>query len=135
MYRLLDTEHPPVYAKERYSSFAEELDKRSAAIAEQDAPSAGRPVFADSRFSSRFELFLDGWLAAFVKYSMSGDRLRLIELIEKIGFEGRGFDRVLLRRIMVDAHKRRLSIVPDCPAAAAFLFENPQYTAFAPRWR
>jgi predicted GNAT family acetyltransferase len=136
MYRLLDTDHPPLHAKERYEAFAAELTQRANDLALRHpgtGAGAGRMVFTDCRFFSRFELYVDGVLAVFVNYTMSTGHLHLIELVVKPAFEGRGLDQVVMRRILFDAHKRRLSITPDCAPATKFLQENPQYAVLARR--
>lgn len=53
-------------------------------------------------------------------------------LVETAGFEGQGLGRVLMRRAMLSAHKRRLSVVPGCAPAEAFLERNPQYRTLVP---
>ena len=128
MFRLLDTDHPPQQAAERYAALVTEIEDRARRAA---ARADIREVFKDSPFNSRFELYFDGHLAAYIRYSMLGGRLTLRALVEKAGFEGRGLGVVLMRRAMLNAHKRRLSVVPGCPSAQAFLEQNPQYRTLA----
>ena len=128
MFRLLDTDGPPPQAAERYAALVEEIEDRSRRIATR---TASREVFTDSGFNSRFELYSDGHLAAYLRYSMLDGRLTLRALVEKAGFEGRGLGRVLIRGAMLNAHRRRLSVVPGCASAQAFLEQNPQYRTLA----
>jgi predicted GNAT family acetyltransferase len=128
MFRLLDTDHPPLQAGERYAALVAEIEDRSSRAA---AGTDVREVFKDSAFNSRFELYFDGRLAAYIRYSMLGGSLTLRALVEKTGFEGRGLGGVIMRRAMLNAHKRRLSVVPGCPSAEAFLEQNPQYRTLA----
>lgn len=130
MFRLLDADRPPLQAGERYQAAVAEIRSRARRVAARGgAPS--REVFNDSPCTSRFELFIDGSLAAYLRYSMLGGQLTLRALVEKPGFEDRGLGRVLLRRAMLNAHKRRLAVVAGCASARAFLEQNPQYLTLA----
>ncbi|WDF33032.1 N-acetyltransferase [Arthrobacter agilis] len=131
MFRILDSDRPPLQASERYAAAIDEIEDRSRRIAARGDGPGLREVFKDSGFTSRFELYFDGSLAAYLRYSMLGGQLTLRALVEKPGFEGRGLGRVLLRHAMLNAHKRRLSVVPGCAPAQAFIEQNPQYRLLA----
>lgn len=131
MFRLLDADFPPLHASERYSAAVAEIEARAARVASRGTGRPGREVFKDSMFNSRFELYYDGSLAAYIRYSMLGGQLTLRALIEKPGFERRGLGPVLLHHAMLNAHKRRLSVVPGCSPAQQFLEQNPQYRTLA----
>jgi predicted GNAT family acetyltransferase len=128
MFRLLDTDGPPLLATERYAALVDEIEDRARRVAFRASP---REVFKDPAFNSRFELSFDGRLAAYIRYTMVGGRLTLRALVETAGFEGQGRGRVLMRRAMLNAHKRRFSVVPGCAPAEAFLERNPQYRTLA----
>lgn len=130
MFRLLDSEHPPMHASDRYSAAVSEIESRARRSAAPGGPGS-RDVFKDSPYNSRFELYLDGSLAAYIKYSLLGGHLTLRAVVELPGFEGRGLERVLMRRAMLNAHKRRLTVVPACASAYTFLDRNPQYRTLA----
>ncbi|MFJ6000745.1 GNAT family N-acetyltransferase [Arthrobacter sp. NPDC092385] len=129
-FRLLDSDHPPVHASDRYSAAVTEIELRARRSAARGGAGV-RDVFKDSPYNSRFELYLDGSLAAYIKYSLLGGHLTLRALVELPGFEGRGLERVLMRRAVLNAHKRRLTVVPACPVADTFLDRNPQYRTLA----
>lgn len=131
MFRLLDSDHPPFNADERYAAAVAEIKDRSRQRSAQGPAAARREVFKDSAFGSRFELFLDGRLAAYLRYALVGGQLTLRVFVEMPGFEGSGLGPVLMRHAMLHAHKRRLSVVPGCEAALTFLSRNPQYRALA----
>lgn len=131
MFRMLDSDHPPLQAGERYAAAVEEIEERSRRIAARGEAGGIREVFKDSGFNSRFELYFDGSLAAYIRYSMLGGQLTLRALVEKPGFEDRGLGPVLMRHAMLNAHKRRLSVVAGCPSAQAFVEQNPQYRTLA----
>jgi predicted GNAT family acetyltransferase len=131
MFRILDSDRPPLQAGERYAAVVDEIQDRSRAIAARGSSRGIREVFKDSGFNARFELYFDGSLAAYIRYSMLGGQLTLRALVEKPGFEGRGLGSVLMRHAMLNAHKRRLSVVAGCAAAQAFIEQNPQYRTLA----
>ncbi len=131
MFRLLDSSSPPLRAGERYAAAVAEIEDRSRHMAAGGGAAPPRQVFTDSAMSARFELFMDGCLAAYVRYSLLDGRLTLRALVEKPGFEGRGLGWALMRQAMLNAHKRRLDVVPGCIAARAFLEHNPQYRMLA----
>ena len=127
MFRLLDTAFPPEQAVERYAAAVGEIERRARRVAVRGDTAITREVFKDSAFGSRFELFVDGGLAAYLEYSMLGGRLTLQALVEMPGFEQRGVGRLLMRRAVLSAHRRRLDLVAGCAAARDFLRQNPQY--------
>lgn len=142
LYRLIDADFPPAEATERYEAIAEELDLRSTQTTDHDLRSGqikdagvaerAQEIFRDNPLYCRFELFIDGTLAAYMKYTMHGGQLNLTDGVEQPGFRDRGIDMVLMRHIMLNTHKRRLRVVPQCPSAFAFLADNPQYLTLAP---
>ncbi|WP_049822537.1 GNAT family N-acetyltransferase [Arthrobacter sp. H41] len=132
LYRLIDADFPPAEATERYEAIAEELDLRSRRTAEPETPGRAQEVFRDSPLYCRFELYVDGSLAAYMKYTMRSGQMNLTDGVEQPGFRDRGVDMVLMRHIMLNTHKRRLRVVPQCPSAFAFLADNPQYLTLAP---
>ena len=131
MFRLLDSARPPLDADERYTAAVTEIEARARQQAARTLGDRHRQVFKDSAFGSRLELFLDGSLAAYIRYTLVGSRLTLRIFVESPGFEGRGLAPVLMRHAMLHAHKRRLSVIPGCAAAHTFLEQNPQYRALA----
>ena len=129
MYLLMDADRPPHGAAERYEAVIDEIETRIAQARRPGAAARSREVFKDSAYNSRFELYCDGMLAAYIRYSIQKGELVLRTLVEKPEFEGRGLWQGLVREAMLNAHKRRLSVRPGCPAAHAFLHQHPQYLA------
>jgi predicted GNAT family acetyltransferase len=128
MYRLMDTDRPPRWAGERYEAVVEEIESRSERTRRSGA-APSRQVFKDSAYNSRFEVYRDGLLAAYIRYSLHKGEMTLLTLVEKSEFEGSGLWQNLIRQAMLNAHKRRLNVIPGCPAAHAFLQQYPQYLA------
>jgi predicted GNAT family acetyltransferase len=129
-FRSLDSDAPPRWALERYGAVVDEIERRMRRIATQrGAPARG--VFRDSPVGSRFELYFDGCLVAYLRYSIRAGRLTLRAVVENPGFEGKGLGRVLIRGAMLDAHRRRIDVITECVPAQEFLQRNPQYLALA----
>ncbi|BBE24374.1 hypothetical protein MN0502_32570 [Arthrobacter sp. MN05-02] len=131
-YKLMDTDYPPSGALERYELIVEELEHRAQQAAERGNGSVYpgyqlKETFRDNPLYCRFELFIDGTLAAYVKYSMVGAQIVLLDGVEQPVFRDQGIDATLMRHVVLNAHKRRLNLVPQCPMAFSFLADHPQY--------
>ncbi|MDQ0734751.1 GNAT family N-acetyltransferase [Arthrobacter agilis] len=128
-YKLMDTAYPPTGAIEGYEMIVEELEYRAEQAAERGTSSAHQPkeTFRDNPLYRRFELFIDGTLAAYVKYTMDAGTVSLIDGVEQAVFHGHGLDAVLMRHVVLNVHKRRLGLIPGCPMAITFLADHPQY--------
>lgn len=128
-YQLMDSDYPQVGAVEAYAMFVDELDVR-AQQARRDGPTRPlRETFRDNPLYGRFELLVDGALAVYIKYTMTGGRVVLTDGVEHPEFRDQGIDALLMRHIVLNAHKRRLSLMPQCPMAFAFLADHPEYQA------
>jgi hypothetical protein len=134
MYRLIDTDFPPAGALERYQAIAEELNARPQQVAQYQPTHDLHERFQDSVFSSRFELYLDGELATYMKYAMHGGQVRLLEIVVRPRFQHLNLDPVLMRHIMFNVHRRRLEVSFNCSVAATFLEENPHFLTLARRY-
>ncbi|WP_035770984.1 N-acetyltransferase [Arthrobacter sp. Br18] len=132
LYRLIDADFPPAGATERYETIAEELRLRFPEATDRQTSERAQEVIRDNPLYCRFELYVDGLLAAYMKYTMLGGQINLTDGVEQPGFRDKGFDMVLMRHIMLNTHKRRLRVVPQCPSAFVFLADNPQYLTLAP---
>jgi predicted GNAT family acetyltransferase len=134
-FKLMDTEHPPAGAMEHYEAIVDKLECRARQAATRGFDSAGelKETFRDNALYCRFELIIDGALAAWLKYTMSGARIVLLDGVEQPGFQDQGIGATLMRHVVLNAHKRRLSLTPRCPMASAFFADNPQYRLLAGR--
>ncbi|RJT77954.1 hypothetical protein D6T63_13410 [Arthrobacter cheniae] len=130
-YRLLDSSYPPYGAVDHYEMLVEELEHRARQATERGTQTQGqaktREAFRNNALNSRFELFVDGALAAYVRYTMDGGRVVLFDGAEQLDLRGQGVDATLMRHVVLNAHKRRLRLVPRCAMAYSFLAGNPQY--------
>lgn len=128
-YRLMDTDDPPGGAMELYETIVGELERRTHLATERPFVQEPKGAFRDNPVDCRFELFVGGALAVYVKYRMNGGQLILLEGVEQPRYRDEGLDATLMRHVVLNAHKRRLSLVAHCSMAYFFLAENPQYQA------
>ena len=128
-YLLLDKDYPPTGAIECYEMIAGELDIRERQAVDRAPVFQLREAFRDNPLYGRFELLIDGHLAVHVKYTMQGRRIVLTDGVEHPVFRDQGMDMTLMRHIVLNAHKRRLSLIPQCPMAFSFLADHPEYQA------
>lgn len=129
LYRLLDSDVPPFGTSDDYHRVVSELGRREEEAREGSARTRRRDSFRDNPLNRRFELFQDGMLAGYVSYSMRAGCLRLHRTVVADAFEGAGLEQVLIRNVLLEAHRRRLSALPYCREVQAFLAGNPQYRA------
>ncbi|MBG6226238.1 putative GNAT family acetyltransferase [Arthrobacter sp. CAN_A2] len=127
LYRALDADFPPYGAQEDYDRLADELERRAADALDGSGGQERLGAFRDNPMNHRFELFQDGILAGYVSYSLRAGRLRLDRTVVAAAFEGVGLEGVLIRKVLLDAHKRRLAALPYCDQVQAFLADNPPY--------
>jgi predicted GNAT family acetyltransferase len=126
-YTIMDTDYPPAGAVDCYDMIVDELDHRAQQATKRGNQSKVKEAFRDNALYRRFELFIGGDLAAYVRYTMLNGHVALIEGIEQPGYRDQGIDATLMRHIVLNTHKRRLSLTPQCPMAFSFLADHPQY--------
>ncbi|WP_104181817.1 GNAT family N-acetyltransferase [Arthrobacter sp. B0490] len=132
-YQLMDTDYPPAGAVSGYRMIVDELDGRAQHAARRGPVHQLRETFHDNQLYGRFELLIDGSLAVYIKYTMTGCQVVLTDGVEHPGFRDQGMDAILMRHIVLNAHKRRLSLIPQCPMAFSFLADHPQYQTLTAR--
>lgn len=131
-YRLLDRDFPPMEALHRYELLVEEIERREVQAEARTAPVRARSGFRDNALFSRFELFSDGTMVGHVKYEMKGLHAVLIQAVVDPRFDAVDVEPALVREVLLNAHRRRIAVVPYCPRVRAFLTEFPQYRALLP---
>jgi predicted GNAT family acetyltransferase len=129
LYKQLDADFPRFGVREDCERIIDELERRRRQELEGSTPSRRRDAFRDNPLNGRFELFQNGMLAGYVTYSMRAGKLRLHRTVVAEAFEGAGVEQLLIRNVLLNAHKRRLSSLPYCAQFQAFLAGNPQYRA------
>ena len=131
-YRLLDRDFPPMEAVHQYELLVEEIERREVQAETRSEPTKARGGFRDNSLFSRFELFSDGTMVGHVKYEMKGPYAVLIQAVVDPQFDPVDVEPALIRRVLLNAHQRRIAVVPYCPRVREFLREFPQYRALLP---
>jgi uncharacterized protein len=81
----------------------------------------------DNRERTRYELLVDGEVAAFVQYSMRGGRLLLVHTEVDTSHEGEGLGSTLIRGVLDDVRVRGIPLVPICSFVDRFIEKHPEY--------
>ncbi|PPB48802.1 hypothetical protein C4K88_13925 [Arthrobacter pityocampae] len=131
-YRVLDRDFPSMEAIFQYELLIEEIERREVQAETRSEPTKARSGFRDNSLFSRFELFSDGTMVGHVKYEMKGSHAVLIQAVVDPQFDPVDVEPALIRRVLLNAHQRRLAVVPYCPRVREFLREFPQYRALLP---
>lgn len=121
----MDTNYPLASTTSPSTKLVHDSNHRYAV--KRDPASPSKETFHDNPLHGRFELFIDGKLAAFMKYKMNGGQLILLGGTEQPAFRDQGTDTTLMRHVVLNAHRRRVSLLPQCPMALTFLADHPQY--------
>jgi hypothetical protein len=93
----------------------------------KDAPANGAIEFSDNAQAHRFELRVDGQLAAFAEYNLLKTGVLFTHTEVLPAFEGRGIGSAIARHALDDVRRRALLAIPVCPFIAAFLRKHPEY--------
>lgn len=81
----------------------------------------------DNRERTRYELLVDGEVAAFVQYSMRGGRLLLLHTEVDKSHQGEGLASTLIRGVLDDVRLRGIPLVPICSFVDRFIQKHPDY--------
>jgi predicted GNAT family acetyltransferase len=86
------------------------------------------PTIADNPARHRYELSLDGHVAAHVVYRMRGEGvIDLIHTEVEPAREGQGLASKVAKFALDDARARGLKVIPSCEYIAAWLGKHPDY--------
>lgn len=86
----------------------------------------------DNPEARRFEISVDGELAGFAQYRLSGDRITFTHTEVDDEFEGQGLATVLVTHALDDVRSRGLGVLPVCPYVRRFIARNPEYLDLVP---
>jgi predicted GNAT family acetyltransferase len=81
----------------------------------------------DNRQRTRYELLVDGEVAAFVQYSMRGGRLLLVHTEVDGARSGQGLATELIRGTLDGIRLRGIPMVPVCSFVEGFVERHPEY--------
>ncbi|PPB47720.1 hypothetical protein CI784_00550 [Arthrobacter agilis] len=136
VYQRLDTAYPGAESREQYHAIVGELEHREAEAEHRGAPESVRETFRDTfrdnALFSRFELFRNGVMAGYVQYDLRGGQVLLLHAVIDPKFRRMGLELHLMQAVLLNAHRRRLAVMPYCPEAQDFLAAHPRYLALLP---
>ena len=82
-------------------------------------------IVTDNIERSRFELHIDGELAAFEDYTLEPGVISFNHTESLPAFAGQGVARMLVEEILAEARRRGLSVLPYCGYVAGIIRKNP----------
>lgn len=126
-YRMLDTDWPPFESVGRYQTLCDALDVREAAAHQRSRLAESRERFRDNQWTDAFELIRNGVVAGRMRYRLRQQDVSLLDLVVDPRFEGPDIAQALIRHILLDLHRRRLSTTSFCPSVAAFVSARPEF--------
>lgn len=86
----------------------------------------------DNLEASRYELRVDGELAAVEEYSLHGAEITFRHTETLPEFQGQGIAKDLVIGVLDLARERGLSVIPQCGYVAATIRKNPGYLDLVP---
>ncbi|MBX6389681.1 MAG: N-acetyltransferase [Frankia sp.] len=96
----------------------------------------GERALVDNTNSHRFELTVDGALAALVTYSLRpAGVITFLHTETEPAFEGQGLGGAVARGVLDDARRRGLLVRPACPFIRGWISRHPEYADLVdPDW-
>ena len=76
---------------------------------------------------SRYEIHLDGKLAGFAEYRLSGAKTVFTHTEIDPAFEGHGLGSTLARGALDDVRREGRTVVPLCPFIKDYIERHPEY--------
>lgn len=89
-------------------------------------------VIRDNYDASRFDAYVEGEVAASLRYKIQDGEMWLLEIEEDRWHRGLGLGEALVRRALVEAHRRRLRVLPFCQEARQQVFGHPVFLRLVP---
>lgn len=86
----------------------------------------------DHEAEQRYELQIDGAIAAVVEYTLRPGVIALNHTETRPDFEGQGAAGRLVREVLADARTRGLAVLPFCPYVNGYLRRHPEYLDLVP---
>ncbi|MCC3274104.1 N-acetyltransferase [Arthrobacter zhangbolii] len=87
----------------------------------------------NNRLHSRFELFVNGTMAAYLQYEMHGGELWALRIIVDPAYRQRTAETLLIEEVLADARRSRIALLPFCPRTRAYVAARPEYLPLIPR--
>ncbi len=81
----------------------------------------------DNREAGRFEVLVDGEVAAFTEYTLSDGVMTMPHTVTERAFRGQGLAEKVVRSALESARDAGLTVRPVCPYVKKFIQENPEF--------
>lgn len=85
------------------------------------------PDFSDNPQAHRFELRMNGEVAAFSEYNLLKDAVMLTHTEVLPQFEGQGLGSKLAKSVLAEVRQRGLHVIPVCTFMAGNIRKHPEY--------
>jgi predicted GNAT family acetyltransferase len=89
----------------------------------------------DNPAEKRYEATVDGELAGFATYHLSGPKITLIHTEVDDAYEGQGIAKLLAEHILDSARDAGLQVIPKCPFMSKYIRETREYVDLVPEAR
>lgn len=91
---------------------------------QQQQPAGGTPGFVNNEAESRYELRIDGQVAAVAEYRKDGDAVRFTHTEVDGAYGGQGLGTQLAAQALDDVKSRGMKAVPQCSFIAGYIEKN-----------
>jgi predicted GNAT family acetyltransferase len=91
------------------------------------------PALTDNEERSRFELRIDGELAAWLDYRPAGDSVIIAHTEAIDAHKGEGLGGVLVRHALEAARSAGKTVIATCPFARSYINRHPELDEFLAR--
>jgi predicted GNAT family acetyltransferase len=86
----------------------------------------------DNVQKSRFELHVDGELAALITYGRNKRMIALTHTETEEGFGGKGYATKLIDYAVAEVERDGLELLPFCPFVRSYLLKHPEHLGLVP---
>lgn len=80
----------------------------------------------------RFELLVDGELAALITYGRNAHQIALTHTETEPGFEGQGYGKQIAEHALGWAREHHLDVLPFCPFVRDYIARHPEHLELVP---
>jgi len=90
------------------------------------------PVVRNNFDESQFDAYVDGAVAGSLHYRITNGQMWLLDLEIDAEYRSLRLEDALVQKALTDAHRRRLSVLPFCPASRKHIVSHPAYIQLVP---
>jgi predicted GNAT family acetyltransferase len=90
------------------------------------------PAIRNNFDESRFDAYVDGVVAGTLQYRILNGQMWLLDLEIDSEYRRLGLKDALVQKALIEAHRRRLAVLPFCHDARRHIIANPVYIQLVP---